>query len=45
MYYSNYILILIVIIYISISYSKVRIYILKAVFSFYIGGESVAVKQ
>jgi len=44
-YYSGYILMLIVVIYVSISYSGVRICILKSVFSFYIGGESVAVSQ
>jgi len=36
---------LIVVIYINISYSGVRIYIPKGVFSFYIGGESVAISQ
>jgi len=36
---------LIIVIYVSISYSGVRIYIFKAVFSFYIGGESVTVSQ
>ena len=36
---------LIVVIYVSISYNRVRIYILKGIFSFYIGGESVAVSQ
>jgi len=36
---------LIVIIYVSISYSGVKIYIPKGVFSFYVGGESVAVSQ
>ena len=43
MYYSGYILMLIVIIYVSISYSEVRIYIPKGVFGFCVGGESVAV--
>ena len=43
MYYSGYILMLIVVIYVSISYSGVRICIPKGVFGFYIGGESVAV--
>jgi len=45
MYYSGYILMLIVVIYVSISYSGVRIYIPKGVFSFCVGGESVAVSQ
>ena len=36
---------LIVIIYVNINYSRVRICIPKGVFSFYIGGESVAVSQ
>ena len=45
MYYNSYILMLIVVIYISISYNGVRIYILKGVFSFYIGGKSIAVSQ
>jgi len=36
---------LIVVIYVSISYNKVRIYIPKGIFSFYIGRESVAVSQ
>jgi len=44
-YYNGYILMLIVIIYVSISYSGVKIYIPKGVFSFYVGGESVAVSQ
>jgi len=44
-YYNSYILMLIVIIYVSISYSGVRIYIPKGVFSFYVSGESVAVGQ
>jgi len=42
-YYNSYILMLIAVIYISISYSGVRIYIPKGVFSFYVSGESVAV--
>jgi len=42
-YYSSYILILIVVIYVNISYSGVRICILKGIFSFYIGREFVAV--
>ena len=45
MYYSGYILILIIVIYVSISYSGVGIYIPKGVFGFYVGGESVAVSQ
>jgi len=45
MYYSSYILMLIIVIYISISYSGVKICIPKGVFSFYIGRESVAVSQ
>ena len=36
---------LIVIIYVSISYNRVRIYIPKAVFGFYVSGESVTVSQ
>jgi len=44
-YYSGYILMLIVVIYISISYSRIGIYIPKGVFGFYVGGESVAVSQ
>ena len=36
---------LIIVIYVSISYSGVKICIPKGVFSFYIGGESVAVSQ
>jgi len=44
-YYNGYILMLIIVIYISISYSGVRIYIPKGVFSFYVGGESVTVNQ
>jgi len=44
-YYSSYILMLIVIIYVSISYNGVRICIPKGVFGFYVGGESVAVGQ
>jgi len=44
-YYSGYILMLIIVIYISISYSGVRICIPKGVFGFYVGGESVAVSQ
>jgi len=42
-YYNSYILMLIVVIYINISYNKVRICILKGVFSFYISGESITV--
>ena len=42
-YYNSYILMLIVVLYINISYNRVKIYILKAIFSFYISGESVAV--
>ena len=44
-YYSGYILILIIVIYVSISYSGVRICIFKGVFGFYIGRESVTVNQ
>jgi len=44
-YYNGYILILIIVIYISISYSGVKICILKGVFGFYVGGESVTVSQ
>jgi len=44
-YYNGYILMLIVVIYSSISYNRVGIYILKAVFSFYISGESITVSQ
>jgi len=44
-YYSGYILMLIVVIYVGISYSGVRIYIPKGVFGFYVSGESVAVSQ
>ena len=44
-YYSGYILMLIVIIYVSISYNGVRICIPKGIFSFHISGESVAVSQ
>jgi len=44
-YYSGYILILIVVIYISISYNGVRICIPKGVFSFYVSRESVAISQ
>jgi len=44
-YYSGYILMLIIVIYINISYNGVRIYIPKGVFGFYVGGESVAVSQ
>jgi len=44
-YYSGYILMLIIVIYVSISYNKVRICIPKGVFGFYVGGESVAVSQ
>jgi len=44
-YYSGYILMLIVVIYVSISYNRVRICIPKGIFSFYIGRESVAVSQ
>jgi len=44
-YYSGYILMLIVVIYVGISYNGVGIYIPKSVFSFYIGRESVAVSQ
>jgi len=42
-YYSGYIVMLIVIIYVNISYSGIGIYILKGVFGFCVGGESVAV--
>jgi len=44
-YYSGYILILIVVLYVSINYSGVRICTLKAIFIFYISGKSVAVSQ
>ena len=43
MYYSGYILMLIVVIYVSISYNRVGIYIPKGVFRVYISGEFVAV--
>jgi len=36
---------LIIVIYVSISYSRVRICILKGVFGFYVSRESVAVSQ
>jgi len=44
-YYSGYILMLIVVIYVSISYNRVRICIPKGVFSFCVSRESVAVSQ
>jgi len=44
-YYNGYILMLIVVIYVSISYNGVGICIPKAVFGFYVGGESIAVSQ
>ena len=44
-YYSGYILILIIVIYVSISYNRVRIYIPKGIFGFYVGGESIAISQ
>jgi len=44
-YYSGYILMLIVVIYVGISYSGVGICIPIGVFGFYIGGEFVAVGQ
>jgi len=44
-YYSSYILILIIVIYVSISYNGVGICIPKGVFGFCVGGESIAVGQ